>query len=212
MDAFNRHMPTENALSEAIQEYWQEDIDRLFWYVEDQRYAENLHTIRFRSSQFRRSLCVRCTKNFVNKDVISASCGHLYCRKCITNHFQAFVNGKGKPVKCCRQVIQLKSVKHFLPKDLTGLVTEKLNEITDPRRTYCSRPTCGWYLRMINRNDKTRYCKRCDLETCTACQEQTHDGKYWKFSLKRRTRRRKWRLCSQCGDLVEKDEGSKVMM
>ncbi len=167
----------------------------------------------------RRSLvreCEACREPKKSFDVISAPCGHEYCRDCLRDLFQTSLTDESLfPPRCCRQYITINSVAIFLTRKLKDEFERKKIEFSTPNRTYCSQPSCSTFIRLEEVHGDSGTCSECGTDTCVICKSEAHAGNCPHdtalHAVLELARENGWQRCYACQGMVELDVGCNHM-
>jgi len=160
--------------------------------------------------------CIVCTEQKPFVDVLTVSCGHCYCRDCLTSHFERSMSDEGRfPPRCC-QAIPIESAVDFLSPDLVSRFRAKAIEFSSPNRTYCFRGTCSAFIPPTHISGDVGTCPSCEHQTCTSCKQTAHIGSRCPHDLERQmvialARHRGWKQCYLCKNMVERSSGCNHM-
>lgn len=124
-----------------------------------------------------KSACVVCHEEKHFFDIMTAPCGHDYCRACIAELFQLATTDESLfPPRCCRQEIELDLAYQFLNTELSTRFAEKAKEFRTLNRTYCVASACSKFLLPTEIEGDVATCPACLERTCTVCKSAAHDG------------------------------------
>ena len=117
--------------------------------------------------------CTACQESVVVLDLITAPCGHNYCKDCIRRLFTSAIGDDELfPPRCCRQAIPISSVGSVLSRDERQAFMDKLVEFNTPDKIYCSRPSCSAFIRSNSIANEVARCPKCRTRTCTICNQE----------------------------------------
>ena len=156
--------------------------------------------------------CVACCKKGPDCEMYSNFCSHAYCSKCINRLFKRAVRDDSLwPPQCCKTVMPIESIEHFLDEDLVPLVNARQVEMSVPilKRTYCV--DCSAFIIQENIHENMAICYSCRgfVCTCTECKEAAHDGSCKQKleqdiqDLEILAAKEGWKKCSTCLMFVE---------
>ena len=119
--------------------------------------------------------CIVCLNQYL--DLMSAPCGHLYCKDDICQLFdQSLLDESLFPPRCCRQIIPLDLARPFLTSTVADRFDAKSLELSTLDRTYCYKKECATFIPPRNIENEKATCEHCGLTTCTICKNSIHDG------------------------------------
>lgn len=156
--------------------------------------------------------CEACREPKKSFDVISAPCGHEYCRDCLRDLFKASLTDESLfPPRCCRQNITITSVAIFLTRRLKDEFEQKKIEFCTPNRTYCSQPSCSAFLCPGDIQGDSGTCTECGTNTCVICKSAAHAGTCPHDTALQAVLElageHGWQRCFACRGMVELDVG-----
>ncbi len=162
--------------------------------------------------------CVVCTNFFLPSQTITLPCGDTWCRSCISQRFEeAVVNEGAWPVKCCRRIIPVESIRTLLTFDLRNRFTAKSIEWSDTDRVYCHEPTCSTYIPRTAVTERVALCPGCSRQTCAECKGLFHTNPPCPEDtanddmLEELARESGWPRCPGCQHYVEITHGCNHM-
>ncbi|KAI1457900.1 hypothetical protein F4805DRAFT_467167 [Annulohypoxylon moriforme] len=143
-------------------------------------------------------------------------CEHEFCQICLDRLFQvASENELQFPPRCCRQEIPLEPNEKFLSPWVIRHFRVKAAEFTDPKRTYCHRPTCSAFIPAFLCKSNLAQCQVCFARTCTFCKGKYHNGDcpFDKGLLQvlKLAKKEGWRQCPECKTMIERNNGCEHM-
>jgi hypothetical protein len=163
-----------------------------------------------------RRTCTACTDQHPVTNLIrSPSCGHEYCRDCLTSLFTAsFTDETLFPPKCCQQPIPVEECRRFLTPGLIAQFNAKKIEFDTPNRTYCHRQACSAFVPSQFIFGHVARCSRvgCSARTCTVCKGAAHTSSDCPQDpatqdLLLLAAAEGWQRCRSCRRFVELDTG-----
>jgi hypothetical protein len=165
-----------------------------------------------------RYACVSCTEEYPQTDTIQTECGHRYCRECIQRLFAtSLTNEVLFPPRCCRLLVPVSTaVEDIIGLEMTRKYKERKLEVSDSKKTYCSKPTCSRYILSQNIRRGVAVCESCMARTCVKCKNQAHRGECeieWDVKqnsqelLELLARKKQWQRCYKCSRIIERDGG-----
>ena len=151
--------------------------------------------------------CVICSDKFRARHLITAPCGHHYCKACIGQLYNLAMKDESLfPPRCCRQPIPLGIARRMLTSGQEQKFLEKRVEFSTPNRTYCHDTSCLAFIRPDNISGEKARCT-CGALTCVVCKAAAHEGDCPKdpayASLMGFARAQGYQTCQQCKRLVE---------
>lgn len=174
--------------------------------------------------------CPVCMETLSYALLFSASdCDHVLCKDCATSMVLIAFQSKNVPVSCaqCSRTLDshtcsklIGAPKHKKEYELFCLLAAERTGIS--QLAYCSNAKCGTpfdYRRGDNDVPSCVRCPICEEHTCVDCKSQWHAGmsceqyKMRKRSregdseLQRLAKRRKWKPCPTCGQMIGRSEG-----
>lgn len=156
--------------------------------------------------------CDACREDKKFFDVVTAKCGHEYCRECLRELFSASLTDESLfPPRCCRQAISLSTANIFLTSEIKKQFGVKKIEFGTPNRTYCSQQACSAFITPDNIRDEVGVCAECLSQTCTVCKGAGHAGECPNDTslqaVVELAREEGWQRCHSCRRMVELDTG-----
>lgn len=162
--------------------------------------------------------CNACLENV--KKYVRFSCRHRYCPDCIETMIKFALEFKPfQPVKCCGVVPledfrDVKSVGAEEMKQYENMV----EEATHPASTlYCWDKGCNQYIPVANRKRRTGQCDACQKKTCKSCRGKSHFGpcnpdvvqqvQDETSKVLQLGESKKWKLCPNCRQMIQKNGG-----
>lgn len=116
---------------------------------------------------------------------ISLSCGHRWCRACLTGYMHASVDNKTFPLKClgddakCSHLIPLSLAEELLtPDEFDAVVRASFLAYVQSRPDefhYCPTPDCPQVYRKTKRNTVLQ-CPSCLVRICPLCDTEWHES------------------------------------
>lgn len=164
-------------------------------------------------------------------------CGHHYCDGCLRNFLENRITGSPfHPVGCCgdknnitayyNNLRETASILQELAKpDDFSVYLKKLDECLTVDKLYCWVKTCNTFIPTSCRLLAVGTCPECYSGTCTKCKSKSHVG--WcathldadaradaraDAKVKRVARKKGWRPCPLCHQLVEKRGGCDMIV
>ena len=157
--------------------------------------------------------CTACQESVVVLDLITAPCGHNYCKDCIRRLFTSAIGDDELfPPRCCRQAIPISSVGSVLSRDERQAFMDKLVEFNTPDKIYCSRPSCSAFIRSNSIANEVARCPKCRTRTCTICKSRAHAGRDCPRDtglqeVLNMADQEGWQRCYRCGKMTELVDG-----
>ena len=153
--------------------------------------------------------CVACgdLKDFF--EIVKVPCGDLYCADCIKDLFSAAVRDESFfPPRCCRQNIDIDTVKIFVNKELQEELEKKRVEFGTQDRTYCSQAECGTFINPTLIEHDLATCPDCGSRTCALCKDAEHLGSDCPQDpalqeVLQLANENGWKRCSSCRRMIE---------
>lgn len=157
-----------------------------------------------------------CQSTIVRKG-LQAPCGHFYDIKCILELFRgATVDETLFPPRCCKQRIDLPTVKPHMNEALLSLFEARSLEFGTLKRVYCASPTCSRFLgpqttspqsvTCPNADCKTRTCSRCKTDASLGalhfCEPDSNDAGVLALGQSAG-----WVQCPGCEQMIELETG-----
>jgi hypothetical protein len=160
--------------------------------------------------------CEACREDKRFFEVARAPCQHEYCGGCLDELFRASMNDESLfPPRCCKQPIPFDAVRIFLTSSLAIEFRGKKLELETPNRTYCWATTCSAFINPNWIADDVATCSACQLETCTICKRESHQGECPNDEALRQlletANGQGWQRCYQCWRVVELVHGCNHM-
>jgi hypothetical protein len=128
--------------------------------------------------------CLFCFEEIVASDAIEITCGHMYCRECITRYIQTTVpdlpTHHENPFKCpvlsCRNKIQLNTcVKDLASKEEWKALVQWRHNIKHPKALMlqvCPKKSCGARNMRQSKQDHVVFCDDCGGTWCELCMQR----------------------------------------
>ena len=125
--------------------------------------------------------CDICYEEKPNSQFFGLSCGHKFCKVCLSEHLQENIaNGQVVKIPCmqhgCQVQFEEADVQKFGSEEIfKKYVRFKLNIVVDldPNLRWCPRNGCLNYVRKPNRFARTATCT-CGQSVCMACGAAAH--------------------------------------
>ena len=123
--------------------------------------------------------CASCFGELLGKNMLSLSCQHKYCLKCLQNLIAlAMTNESNFPPKCCLQEIPKNMILDNLDSSKRKAYNAKCEEYSIPSqdRWYCPLPTCHKWIppKYLKSKADTQKCPSCRLPICGSCRGIAH--------------------------------------
>jgi hypothetical protein len=151
-----------------------------------------------------------CWENYVR-----LRCGEAYCVECVNEVFKSALQFESNfpPLCGCKLPILLEETRRLLAQEHLDRYDNVVPEWTSVHRTYFA--NCLQYLDSQRFTEDTRYseCSKCNESTCRDCKAskiQHEDGCPADLDRERLLElgtSNNWKQCSQCGNLIEKNQG-----
>jgi len=121
--------------------------------------------------------------------LVKTSCGHTYCKTCITGFIKATINGRKFPISCfhssddgtgaCDTPLSISVIQDALSK----MDSDQLSEVAFSAHVqarpneyaYCPTPDCPTVY-VVTRVESVFTCNQCLLGICTTCKTAAHHG------------------------------------
>jgi hypothetical protein len=160
-------------------------------------------------------VCEACRDELNVFELARAPCGHVYCRNCLGDLFEAAMTDESLfPPRCCRLEISPEENCAILTAELIQKFDKKKIEFATKNRTYCSVPTCSAFIESQYISGDIATCPDCSSTTCTIC-KATHEGDCPKDvalqEILEVAKKNSWQRCYACYALVELDYGCNHM-
>lgn len=156
--------------------------------------------------------CPACQEKFATSETLpKRPCGHRWCKECLLRLVEhSLTDDMYFPPRCCGRPFPLMLLNIIGP-DLMSRYKEKKRERDDSSPNYCAYPLCSTYIPPENFRGNTGTCKACGKKTCALCKSKSHklpcvEGLVWKTIRKKR-----WRQCKRCHNVIERTGGCKHM-
>lgn len=139
-------------------------------------------------------------------------CGHCWCKDCLSRSVEhSMTNISYFPPRCCGRPIPLKFLIGKIRPGLVRRYRKKTLERGDASPTYCYSPRCSTYIPPERIRKHIGTCGACGKVPCTLCRCKAHklgckEDAVWKL-----IRRRGWRQCKGCHNVVERVGGCQHM-
>lgn len=153
--------------------------------------------------------CVVCLHNKSYFEVVSAPCGHQYCKGCIQELFRnSFNDDTLFPPRCCKQHIEHKDISYFLTRSILQRFEEKTIEFNTVDKTYCSNKACSTFIMPTSITINVGTCGRCGTLTCVYCKAQAHGTNQCEEdpamkAILALASTEGWRRCARCSTMIE---------
>ncbi|KAF3386109.1 E3 ubiquitin-protein ligase ARIH2 [Penicillium rolfsii] len=161
--------------------------------------------------------CVSCDEEVKPSKLVSATCGHSYCRPCIRVMVKiALKNRSLFPIRCCAQEIPAQAVAPALgPQARRVYISRALEAATPPaERWYCPAANCRAWIspEFLEPRSKTQKCPYCQVVICSICRDLTHGDQQCTNDpglgeILDLARQQHWQRCYRCHALVERNGG-----
>lgn len=157
--------------------------------------------------------CRVCFEDQDEESVFRTPCDHVYCAACLVGHVTSALTGGCKfPPECCSTPIPFEGAAlQMLPADLVARFQRMQLELSTPNPRYCHDPACAAFLPPSDFAGDRGLCSSCRAWTCILCRAAAHDGvcpsDAAQNEVRDMARRRGWRPCVRCGNLVERTGG-----
>jgi len=172
-----------------------------------------------------RPACFVCQESFQLAEGTRLACDHAYCNECLVHCFQA---GLGSitdfPPRCCGQELHFQTHMTKLPSDAVRQYLNLLKQEHLNKEVPCATPACQAKRLVIKHyyvQDDWGACRHCVQSTCTRCHQaksrHDHADQQRKCpppddtAVLKLAKRRKWRQCPTCRQLVSRSEGCNDM-
>jgi hypothetical protein len=160
-------------------------------------------------------VCEACREEVNTFELAHAPCGHVYCRTCLRDLFEAAMMDESLfPPRCCRQHISPEENCILLTAELIQRFDKKKIEFTIINRTYCCMPTCSTFIEPQYISSDIATCPDCSSKTCAIC-KGAHEGDCPNDVALQQilevARENGWQRCYACRTLVELDHGCNHM-
>ncbi|KAJ5125963.1 hypothetical protein N7448_005274 [Penicillium atrosanguineum] len=152
--------------------------------------------------------CPACQEEMpASKSLLKRPCGHRWCKDCLQRLVEhSTTNESYFPPRCCGRRIPLGFLSGIISPDLVQRYRER-NLERDASRTYCSSPLCSIYIPVENIRSHIGTCKACGKKTCTRCKRKGHKLECNRDNVWRLIRKKGWRQCGGCRNVVERVGG-----
>lgn len=123
--------------------------------------------------------CASCFGEILDKNMLTLSCQHKYCVKCLQNLVALALNdGSHFPPKCCLQEIPKDAILDNVDSSKRKAYNAKCEEYSTPPqdRWYCPLPTCHKWIppRYVKSKAHNQKCPSCRLPICSSCRGIAH--------------------------------------
>jgi uncharacterized C2H2 Zn-finger protein len=119
-----------------------------------------------------KKVCEICTESFLREEMITLTCDHYYCNKCLQQHFISQINSGTVILKCpsCGEVIDGNIIQSIVSPSLWDAFNK-----TSIRKNFklADCPRCGAYFETSVKKAK---CSDCKYQFCVLCKDKGHDG------------------------------------
>jgi hypothetical protein len=134
--------------------------------------------------------CPICLETHAAPDLATVTCGHLFCRPCITHYLrikaEEVQQHRDNPFVCpvtdCRRgMLIIGCVKPFLPHKLMEKVRTWYKDKKNPpcwSLPDCIKVGCGGRLRKMAIDSYIIFCDRCDGHWCELCLKRVRNGEH----------------------------------
>lgn len=134
--------------------------------------------------------CPICFETYSGADLATVTCGHSFCRTCITHYLrmkaEEIQQHRDNPFLCpvtnCRRgMLIIGCVKPFLSRDLMEQVRTWYKDKKNPpcwSLPDCIKPGCGGRLRKVAIDRYIVFCDRCDGRWCELCVKRVRDDQH----------------------------------
>ncbi|KAF8462932.1 hypothetical protein BDZ91DRAFT_732697 [Kalaharituber pfeilii] len=159
-----------------------------------------------------RILCDICTEHVEDYRVVSLSCEHTYCLKCLYKLFKHAIDDPSTfPPKCCEKIPSTLAAEVLNDSELEKYFRESLIYDAGGRRPTCANRRCHQVLYPGWIKDNVGLCLRCNGRTCLFCMNEAHLGDCPQdessYELYRLAAEKRWQRCYNCYELVELTSG-----
>lgn len=157
--------------------------------------------------------CCVCYEEFFTSEVLTAPCGHHYCRVCNREHFQtSFSNRMVFPPHCCGKTIEIEEARRFIGPDLAARYMEKKLEFETPNPVFCAAPECSKFIPPANHLKGFGICQACGRATHKRCRKAAHPGQECpadqsEEEVRELAEKHKWKRCYECSTHVDRIDG-----
>jgi RING-type zinc-finger/IBR domain, a half RING-finger domain len=172
---FERHMP--NGIKEIAYEMTKDEGNRI-------------HLALRQWPKWLPLVCPICFETYSGSDLATVTCGHLFCRPCITNYLcmkaEEVQQHKENPFVCpvtdCRRgMLIIGCVKPFLPIESMEKVRIWYKDKKNPpcwSLPDCIKVGCGGRLRKLAIDSYVIFCDRCNGHWCELCLKRVRTGEH----------------------------------
>ena len=162
--------------------------------------------------------CTSCFDDIPNKNAVSLSCRHSYCRGCFSQLIATTIKAESTfPPNCCLQEIPRKTmITHLAREDMTRFDEKALEyAVAVANRYYCASPECAKWIdvRRARGSDNSLECPHCGYSLCTMCRGAAHGtkqdcpGDFGLDATLKQAERAGWQRCYNCRAVVELNTG-----
>ena len=173
--------------------------------------------------------CPICTDEISHPEQLG--CGHTYCSGCLRHYLESAPHTKTFPLVCmgdegaCNVPISIPQIRRFLqPQIFQALVEVAFRSYLDQHAQelkFCTTPDCQQIYRH-SPDPHILQCPSCFSTTCSACDEEAHEGmtcqerRLHKDPIEQDRLFNEWaakngKRCPECRSVVEKSEGCNHM-
>jgi len=166
--------------------------------------------------------------------LVKTSCGHTYCKACITGFIKAAIDGRKFPINCfhtsdggngsaCETPLSISIIQDALSKaDSDQLLEISFSAYIQTRPNeyaYCPTPDCPTVY-VVTSTGTVLTCNQCLLGICTACKTAAHHGQtcaQYKAAIAGESQFQEWKRragvksCPKCSADIEKNDGCNHM-
>jgi len=172
---------------------------------------------------FRAGQCGICME-FADYLTIVGICSHAFCHGCLKQYVTLKVKERSAPLRCCgvgcQEYIDLALVKQVAGKPVADAHERDLAEAAIQSKVFCPYPNCGAAYDLEDGATQVQ-CLACHRMFCGSCRVPWHQGltceQYTQLpdylrapedvALLRMARRKQWRPCPGCRNLLSKQDG-----
>ncbi|MCJ1288527.1 hypothetical protein MMC34_000055 [Xylographa carneopallida] len=171
--------------------------------------SSSKNAVEHESFTIQQEICIICEEVKHSFDILQASCGHHYCRECITAVVQMSIQQESLyPPKCCQIEIPISTATDFLAPELMEQFHRKGEEFSTFNRTYCCHPECSTFIPQRKIKHGVASCPSCHRDTCAICKEGSHKNADCPFDPDQQTMdalavEKSWKKCPACQRRIE---------